>query len=118
MTGTAMTGTAGTTVTPGTIGTLRMTATAASGLGRRTAVNMMIVAPGLRLRPGGIMMRENLQGTMITGGVVMMTTAECLIIMMTVVGRTVNAAARKRTTASMIGLLLGPTVKERGVKRT
>jgi hypothetical protein len=48
-------------------------------------VNMMIVAhPGLRL-PGGRLMINGLQGTMITGAEAMMT-AERLIIIMTAVG--------------------------------
>jgi hypothetical protein len=47
--------------------------------------NMMIVAhPGLRL-PGGRLMINGLQGTMITGAEAMMT-AERLIIIMTAVG--------------------------------
>lgn len=72
----------------------------------------MIVAPGLHLPVGGIMKRENLQGTMITGGEAMMMTAESLIIIMTVAGMTlttgdvtiVEAGAMKGTIGTTIGL--------------
>lgn len=72
----------------------------------------MIVAPGLHLLVGGIMKRENLQGTMITGGEVMMMTAESLIIIMTAAGMTlttgdvtiVEAGAMKGTIGTTIEL--------------
>lgn len=74
--------------------------------------NSMIVAPGLHLPVGEIMKRENLQGTMITGGEAMMMTAESLIIIMTVAGMTlttgdvtiVEAGAMKGTIGTTIEL--------------
>lgn len=76
------------------------------------ALNSMIVAPGLHLPVGGIMKRENLQGTMITGGEAMMMTAESLIIIMTAAGMTpttgdvttVEAGAMKGTIGTTIEL--------------
>lgn len=77
------------------------------------ALNTMIVAPGLRLPVGGITKRENLQGTMITGGEAMMMTAESLIIIiMTAAGMTmttgdvtiVEAGAMKGTIGTTIEL--------------
>ena len=76
------------------------------------AMITMIVAPGLRLLVGGIMKRENLQGTMITGGEAMMMTAESLILIMIVAGMTttgdvtiVQAGAMKGTNGTTIELL-------------
>lgn len=88
--------------------------------GPRTVVNgqnhllavptTMIVAPGLHLLAGGIMKRENLQGTMIIGGEVMMT-AKPLITIMTAAGMIttigdatiVAAGARKKTIGTTTG---------------
>lgn len=83
---------------------------AASDLARLlVAMIMTIVAPGLHLRRGGILMRENLQGTMITDGEVMMMTAEPLIIIMTAAGtmtgdvKTAVADATKKTIGTTTG---------------
>lgn len=95
-----------------------MTATGKNGLtavndqGHLVALNTMIVAPGLHLPAGGIMKRENLQGTMITGREAMMMTAESLIIIMTAAGMTlttgdvtiVEAGAMKGTIGTTIEL--------------
>lgn len=86
--------------------------TVASDQGHLVALTTMIVAPGLHLLVGGIMKRENLQGTMIIGGEVMMMTAESLIIIMTAAGMTlttgdvtiVEAGAMKGTIGTTIEL--------------
>ncbi|THH19477.1 hypothetical protein EW146_g1700 [Bondarzewia mesenterica] len=62
------------------------------------AMTWMIAAPPGRLRRGGIMMKEDLQGTMIGGGVIMMT-EEALTLIMIAAG-TIDDAT-KRTTGSM-----------------
>jgi hypothetical protein len=85
----------------------RMIAIAVTAPGLPPAVASMKVAPGLHLRRG-IMMREGLQGTMITGEEAMMT-ADHLIIMMIVAGMTLteNATiedAMKKKTATRTGL--------------
>jgi hypothetical protein len=83
---------------------------AASDLDRLlVAMITTIVAPGLHLRRGGILMRENLQGTMITDGEVMMMTAEPLIIIMTAAGtmigdvKTAVADATRKTIGTTTG---------------
>jgi len=82
--------------------------TAVTALDRLLVVlNMKIVAPGLR-PPGGRLMTEGLQGTMITGEEVMMN-AEGLIIMLTDAGTILTDAemtedATIRTNGSTIGL--------------
>jgi len=83
---------------------------AASDLGHLlVAMTTMTVVPGLHLRRGAIMMRGNLQGTMITDGEVMMMTAEPLIIIMTVAGmmtgdvKTAVADAKRRTIGTTTG---------------
>ena len=68
--------------------------------------NMTIVVPGLR-PPGGRLMTEDLQGTMITGEEAMMT-AEGLIIMLIVAGMNMTGAettedAKRRMNASTRG---------------
>lgn len=84
--------------------------TAVNGLGRLlVAMIMRSVVPGLQPRLGAIMMRENLQGTMITDGQVMMMTAEPLIIIMTAAGmmtgdvKTAVADATRRTIGTTTG---------------
>ncbi|KAF9527025.1 hypothetical protein CPB83DRAFT_816357 [Crepidotus variabilis] len=76
-------------------------------------VTMKNVDPGL-LPPRGIMMIEDLQGTMITDAVAMMT-ADHLIIMMIVVGMKIEDAmtedAMTRKTVTMIGLQDPPMAK-------
>jgi len=99
-----------TTKKTGTTGKSARLTAAASDLGRLLAATiMMIVAPGLHLRRGAIMMRGNLQGTMITDGEVMMMTAEPLIIIMTVAGmmtgdvKTAVADATRKTIGTTTG---------------
>lgn len=74
------------------------------------APNTMIVAQGLRLQEGGIMMRESLQGTMIIGGGVMMMTAEPLITIMTAAGTIMTGDATNAVADAMtrtIGTTIG-----------
>jgi len=77
---------------------------AANDLGHLlVAMITKIAVLGLHLHRGAIMMRGNLQGTMITDGVVMMMTAEPLIIIMIAAGmmtgdaKTAVADATRRT---------------------
>lgn len=75
------------------------------------ALITMIVAPGLRLPVGGIMKRENLQGTMITGGEAMMMTAESLIIIMTAAGMTSTTGDVKIAEAGAMKGTIGTTIE-------
>ena len=71
----------------------------------------MIVAPGLHLLVGGIMKRENLQGTMITGGEAMMMIAEFLIIIMTVAGMTATTGDVTIAEAGAMKGTIGTTIE-------
>jgi hypothetical protein len=98
-----------TTKKSGTTGKSARLIAAVSDLGRLAVTTTKIVAPGLHLRRGAIMMRGNLQGTMITDGEVMMMTAEPLIIIMTVAGmmtgdvKTAVADATRKTIGTTTG---------------
>jgi len=97
------------TATTGMIVTKRTEITAATDLDLLAEhKNMTIVVPGLR-PPGGRLMIEGLQGTMITGEEAMMT-AEGLTIMLTAAGMNKTAGAemtedaKRRMNASKRGL--------------